>query len=87
MFPATLAIPVPLPLPLDFTLQFGPAFLLTVLALLDIGALAALRAAIVSARVNRAGSALAVRSKVTPLQRPVSAPQRTTAPTSPPRAA
>jgi hypothetical protein len=50
MFPAALAIPAPIPLSLDLVLEFGPVVLVVLLALLDIGALAALRAAVLSRR-------------------------------------
>ncbi len=67
MFPAALAIPAPIPLGLDMTHELGPAVLLVVLTLLDIGALAALRAALVAKRVAQTGTDDLARPNVIPL--------------------
>jgi len=48
MFPTALAIPAPIPFALDFTLEFGPVLLLALLALLDLSAVAVIRAAVVA---------------------------------------
>ena len=68
MFSAALAIPAPIPLSLDVTLEFGPVLLVIVLAMLDIGALAALRAALRSRRSHPAPQPLPTGANVIPLR-------------------
>jgi hypothetical protein len=87
MLPIALAIPTPIPSPLDATLEFGPVLLLIVLLLLAIGALAALRAAVVARRTGAAGQAPAVQGNIRPLQRPGFAARRAPTSSSPSRAA
>jgi hypothetical protein len=69
MFPWALAVPAPIPFVFDFTLEFGPVLLLATLALLDLSAVAVLRAALVANQRRPAGEETAVESTVIPLRR------------------
>jgi hypothetical protein len=81
MFSAALAIPAPIPLSLDVTLEFGPVLLVMLLAVLDIGALAALRAAVLSRRSRPTPQPSPSGANVIPLRREPT--QRGYAPTPP----
>jgi hypothetical protein len=70
MFPWALAIPAPIPFVFDFTVEFGPVLLLATLALLDLSAVAVLRAALVANQRRPAAEENAVGSAVIPLRRP-----------------
>lgn len=69
MFPWALAIPAPIPFVFDLTLEFGPVLLLAALALLDLSAVAVLRAALMANRRRPAAEEIAVGSAVIPLRR------------------
>ena len=69
MFPWALAIPAPIPFVFDLTLEFGPVLLLAVLALLDLSAIAVLRAALVASRRRPAREERTTESAAIPLRR------------------
>lgn len=80
MFPSALAMPAPLPFVFDLTLTFGPVLLVIVLAVLDISAVALLRAALNANRSRIAGSSASTGPTVIPLHSGGPAEKRQAAP-------
>ena len=78
MFPEALAIAAPIPTPISLLLGFGPALLLVLLTILDLAALALLRAALDAKRRPLASASPPARpgglARVARLRRPKEPP-------------